>query len=557
MEANSGGFRVCTLHRNKSKGPRLGMGDGVTVMTTIDRSRSQLLSDERTADPLQESGILPATRPLHSAGTCCELSDSWLLAWSIGRSGFPCVVSLGKGAPAFPKGAIVTGPRFGLHLSSSLPIKTLLQAFSALRGKRSPRAVLLVADPPHPRKSTYREHLHLDEQQHVISIRRTFRKRYRAEPRPMLVGVVWKLNEDPATPAEPLAGMPWRTVRALFRQSRAGIFRHVVAHESLTRTTSFRSNLLSQLTPGSLRALAADLNYRAVHPARGDFVFAHAESHIDDRALLRGPLFIDAGVKVTDDHLHVGPGWITPESPGVTLPDERDLPGNAEFGGAESVLAARHDGDAYFVAPRAQHQPVYEAAKRAFDIVFSLFALLITLPICVVAAIAVKLYDRGPIFFSHTRESVHGRPFNCLKFRTMVLNAEAMKKKLREENQVDGPQFKIARDPRITPIGQFLRKTNIDELPQFINVLMGEMSVVGPRPSPFEENQLCPAWREARLSVKPGITGLWQVSRSRKRGAADFQEWIHYDTQYVDRRNFVLDMRIILLTIKEMFGQGQ
>jgi lipopolysaccharide/colanic/teichoic acid biosynthesis glycosyltransferase len=467
------------------------------------------------------------------------------------------VVSLGESGAAFPKGAIATGPRYGLHLSSSLPIKTLLQALSALRGKRSPRAVLLVADPPHPRRATYREHLHLGDQQQVLSIRRTFRKRHRAEPRPMLVGVVWKLDEDPATPAQPFAGAPWRTVRALFRQSRLGIFRHVVAHESLTRMESFRSNLLSQLTPASLRALAADLDYRAVHPSRGDFVFAHAEARIEERAMLRGPLFIDAGVTVGHDHVHVGPGWITPESPPVTLPDERDLPGNQEPDAAEALLAARHDGDAYFVAPRPQHRPVYEVAKRTFDIFFSLFALLITLPICVVAAIAIKLYDRGPILFEHKRESVHGKPFGCLKFRTMVRDAEAMKKKLREANQVDGPQFKIALDPRITPVGQFLRKTNIDELPQFINVLLGDMSVVGPRPSPFEENQLCPAWREARLSVKPGITGLWQVSRSRKRGTADFQEWIYYDTQYVDRRSFVLDMRIILLTIKELFGQGQ
>ncbi len=115
----------------------------------------------------------------------------------------------------------------------------------------------------------------------------------------------------------------------------------------------------------------------------------------------------------------------------------------------------------------------------------------------------------------------------------------------------------MADDPRITAVGRFLRKSNIDELPQFLNVLRGDMSVVGPRPSPFEENQLCPGWREARLSIKPGITGLWQISRSRNRGAADFQEWIFFDTQYVERRGFWLDMQIVLLTIKELFGKGQ
>ncbi|HVX84430.1 MAG TPA: sugar transferase [Phycisphaerae bacterium] len=212
---------------------------------------------------------------------------------------------------------------------------------------------------------------------------------------------------------------------------------------------------------------------------------------------------------------------------------------------------------AYFVGPPARPRPIYHLAKRLFDIAFALFALLITLPICAVVALIIKAYDRGPIFFSHKREGLHGRPFGCVKFRTMVRNAHELQAKLRQQNEVDGPQFKLAYDPRITPIGHFLRKTNIDELPQFFNVLAGQMSVVGPRPSPFNENQLCPPWREARLSVKPGITGLWQVSRSRQRGAADFQEWIMYDTQYVERRSMTLDLKILLLTIKELFGKGQ
>ena len=112
-------------------------------------------------------------------------------------------------------------------------------------------------------------------------------------------------------------------------------------------------------------------------------------------------------------------------------------------------------------------------------------------------------------------------------------------------------------DPRLTRVGKVIRKYHLDELPQFFNVLVGQMSVVGPRPSPRKENQFCPPWREARLSVKPGITGLWQVSRSRQRGAADFQEWIMYDTQYVERRSMALDIKILLLTIKELFGKGQ
>ena len=110
-------------------------------------------------------------------------------------------------------------------------------------------------------------------------------------------------------------------------------------------------------------------------------------------------------------------------------------------------------------------------------------------------------------------------------------------------NQVDGPQFKIDNDPRITGLGQFLRDTCIDELPQFFNVLAGQMSVVGPRPSPENENESCPAWRDARLSVRPGITGLWQLYRTRQEGQ-DFQEWVYYDTQYVRNVSFRLDLSI-------------
>jgi lipopolysaccharide/colanic/teichoic acid biosynthesis glycosyltransferase len=130
----------------------------------------------------------------------------------------------------------------------------------------------------------------------------------------------------------------------------------------------------------------------------------------------------------------------------------------------------------------------------------------------------------------------------------MRKDAEKIKEKLAKQNQADGPQFFMENDPRLTRIGAFIRKTNLDELPQFFNVLAGHMSVVGPRPSPRRENQFCPAWREARLSVRPGITGLWQVNRTRIRGA-DFQEWIKYDIEYVENQGWLLDLRIIWKTI--------
>ncbi len=193
------------------------------------------------------------------------------------------------------------------------------------------------------------------------------------------------------------------------------------------------------------------------------------------------------------------------------------------------------------------------ATKRGFDIAFALFALLVTLPLYPVILAAIYLEDGRPFFFGHRRESRGGREFPCLKFRTMRRNAEEVKQKLAQENQVDGPQFYIANDPRITRVGNFLRKTNLDELPQFINVLVGHMSIVGPRPSPHAENQYCPPWREARLSVRPGITGLWQVYRSREAGK-DFQEWIRYDITYVEKLSWRMDLRIIAGTIGMFMG---
>jgi lipopolysaccharide/colanic/teichoic acid biosynthesis glycosyltransferase len=134
----------------------------------------------------------------------------------------------------------------------------------------------------------------------------------------------------------------------------------------------------------------------------------------------------------------------------------------------------------------------------------------------------------------------------------MKLGADKMQDKLRFVSQVDGPQFKIDDDPRISTVGRFLRETYLDEIPQFINVLLGQMSIVGPRPSPESENTLCPYWRDARLSVRPGITGLWQVCRTRQ-PMKDFQEWIHYDTEYVRNLSLRLDLWISWKTIKKLF----
>ncbi len=196
----------------------------------------------------------------------------------------------------------------------------------------------------------------------------------------------------------------------------------------------------------------------------------------------------------------------------------------------------------------------YRFAKRSFDIVVSGLALVVlAIPLLIVGAL-VRLTSKGPAMFGHTRQGLGGAEFSCLKFRTMIQDAEAMQAELQVDNEVDGPQFKIDSDPRLTRLGFWLRRYNVDELPQLINVLRGEMSLVGPRPSPDGENQCCPEWRKARLSVRPGITGLWQVMRLRKRSASDFQEWIYYDVEYARHRSMWLDLQLLIYTPLSMFG---
>jgi len=191
------------------------------------------------------------------------------------------------------------------------------------------------------------------------------------------------------------------------------------------------------------------------------------------------------------------------------------------------------------------------AVKRAADIITAIIVLLLFAPVFPVIALAIKLASKGPVFFKDTRQGLHGKTFKCLKFRTMCLGSDKLQEKLRTINEVDGPQFRIKNDPRINSVGRFLRETYIDEIPQFFNVLLGQMSTVGPRPSPESENTLCPLWRDARLSVRPGITGLWQLKRTR-RPMKDFQEWIYYDIEYVRKLSIKMDLGIAIKTIGKM-----
>ncbi|MCH7872534.1 MAG: sugar transferase, partial [Planctomycetes bacterium] len=164
------------------------------------------------------------------------------------------------------------------------------------------------------------------------------------------------------------------------------------------------------------------------------------------------------------------------------------------------------------------------------------------------------LDSSGPVLFGDVREGLGGRHFRCWKFRTMSRGAETKQRSMASDSHVDGPQFKVKNDPRITRVGRWLRSTNIDELRQLINVACAQMSLIGPRPSPFRENQICVPWRRARLSVRPGITGLWQICRH-DREIGDFHQWIHYDMLYVRHLSALIDVKILLATLLTLGGR--
>lgn len=193
----------------------------------------------------------------------------------------------------------------------------------------------------------------------------------------------------------------------------------------------------------------------------------------------------------------------------------------------------------------------YELIKRLIDIICSLTSIIILIPIFVITVIAIKLESKGPVMFCQERIGYKGKKFKMYKLRSMVENAEELKEKLNSKNEMDGPMFKMKDDPRITKIGKIIRKTSIDELPQLLNVLKGDMSLVGPRPSlPNEVDKFQP-WMLERLSVKPGLTCYWQVSG---RNDIDFIDWMKLDIKYVKDRSTLLDLKLIWKTFFVLFG---
>lgn len=295
--------------------------------------------------------------------------------------------------------------------------------------------------------------------------------------------------------------------------------------------------------------------------------WSHPDRVIDGLQSLNDGVFGPAGLQLGSADRCVGPLWIGHVRTSVSEPGllaigpgfVADSDGVGDGGRPATVRAISEIFSPSEIRRRASEERrggLYPMFKRGMDILFATLALLVFSPVLALCAIAVVVDDGFPVFFGHARQKQGGRVFKCWKFRTMRRDAEARLGEFQRQNLCDGPQVLIRDDPRITRVGKHLRKFQLDEFPQFWNVILGDMSVVGPRPSPEKENQFCPAWRETRLSVRPGITGLWQVMRTRAPGR-DFQEWIKYDIEYVERMGPWLDIWIVWQTVVNLLGASR
>ena len=193
----------------------------------------------------------------------------------------------------------------------------------------------------------------------------------------------------------------------------------------------------------------------------------------------------------------------------------------------------------------------YFILKRMIDILGALCGVIVISPVMIIVAIWIKLDSKGPVFFAQDRVGRGGKKFVMYKFRSMCTDAECLLGKLKKENEMSGPMFKMKDDPRITRVGKFVRKTSIDELPQLFNILKGDMSLVGPRPSLPKEVVQFTSFQKRRLVAKPGLTCYWQVNG---RSDVSFEEWMEMDVEYIENRNTWLDITLIFKTVGVLFG---
>ena len=201
-------------------------------------------------------------------------------------------------------------------------------------------------------------------------------------------------------------------------------------------------------------------------------------------------------------------------------------------------------------------RPFQLACKRALDVVLSAFLLTLVAPLLLVLGLSVKLTSPGPAFYRWKVVGRNGRPFIGYKIRSMVVNADELKPQLQDRNEMTGPVFKIAGDPRITPLGSWMRRYSLDELPQLYNVLKGDMALVGPRPPLRAEYERFTEYQRLKVAVKPGITCLWQISGRNE--VSDFDEWVRLDLEYIRRWSVGLDLQILLGTLGAILsGSGR
>ena len=220
--------------------------------------------------------------------------------------------------------------------------------------------------------------------------------------------------------------------------------------------------------------------------------------------------------------------------------------------GAKILEFKKEDGNTETVV--VNQSIVFHFFKRFFDILLSVIALIVLSPVFLITAIAIRLEDGQPVVFTQKRSGLNGKEFKMYKFRSMVKNAPELHKELLKHNELDGPAFKMKDDPRITKVGKIIRKTSIDELPQLINIIKGDMSIVGPRPLPTYETENCNEYQKQRLLMKPGLTCYWQV---KGRNDIEFDKWIELDLKYIKNASIFTDIGLIIMTFGAVFtGKG-
>ena len=395
-----------------------------------------------------------------------------------------------------------------------------------------------------PRDRGYRERVVTDEYDQFVR----FERLYDSSGRLTRVALTPDRDVAQLWQSAPDRLVGWRRMRRFIRRTDRTTFSipgHVYDRNLPREVATFVYDLVGRWQRPDTTVL------RARQVAGQPRVWRDAQAKVDAAVKFIGPVWVGCGraVRPHDDG-HGNPMPIV--GPAVIWDDPENKPVNDDI----HWLHIERTPVPEEAPPPRREGPVDRFAKRAFDLTFAGLALLGSCWVYPLVMLAIWLEDGRPFFFAHTRETQGGREFGCIKFRSMRKDAEQIKKQLQaqKKNQADGPQFYMEHDPRLTRVGRFIRKYNIDELPQFWNVLTGDMSIVGPRPSPHKENQYCPPWREARLSVRPGITGLWQVKRTRRAGS-DFQEWIKYDLEYVEKRSWRMDLRIIWQTVTNMLSK--